>query len=44
MQGFRAFATMTMPTRDTINPAAIAHDKDSPNIIQAQIIVTGGLK
>ena len=42
--GFCDLATMMIPTRDTANPLAMAHDNGSPNITQAQIIVTGGLK
>jgi hypothetical protein len=39
-----ACATMTMPTRETARPKAIAQDNGSSNMIQAQIVVTGGLR
>jgi hypothetical protein len=39
-----ACATMTMPTRETARPKAIAQDNGSSNMIQAQIMVTGGLR
>ncbi|MEY9627106.1 hypothetical protein ABIA27_002141 [Sinorhizobium fredii] len=42
--GFCDLATMMMPTSETRRPTAIAKDKGSPNINQAQIIVTGGLR
>ena len=33
-----------MPIKETLSPNTIAHDSGSPNINQAQIMVTGGLR
>ena len=41
--GLCALATIKIPTNDTPNPKAMAHDKGSLNTAQAHIMVTGGL-